>query len=355
MKNSLTLSVDEVARRIASGEPYVVRLKVPDSETVRFTDAIRGQVSFDTSTLDDQVLVKSDGLPTYHLANVVDDHLMGITHVIRGEEWLPSTPKHLLLYGFFGWDPPTMAHLPLILSPTGGKLSKRNAERTGIPVSVRDYRTAGYEPAALLNFLPFLGWNPGTVEEMFSLDELAEAFSLERVGSSGVQFNMEKLNWYNQQYVKRLDPAEIAARAKPLLAEKGYTPGVSYLEAVAGLMQERIVFASDLATEAVYFFADPTEFEAKGVEKRWKQDSPELVRAYADRLEALPEFTAESAETALRELTEERSVGAGRIIHPVRLVVTGVTFGPGLFELLELLGRETVVRRLRAGVDRLAD
>lgn len=353
MRNSLSMDSAEVERRIASGDPYVIRMKVPDGKAVHFEDAIRGSVSFDSTTIDDQVLVKSDGFPTYHLANVIDDHLMGITHVIRGEEWLPSTPKHILLYEAFGWEPPTMAHLPLILSPSGGKLSKRNSEKAGIPVSVRDYRAAGYEPAALLNFLAFLGWNPGSDEEMFTLDELVEAFSLERVGSSGVQFNMDKLNWYNQQYVMRLDSGELAGRAKPALKERGIEPPDDYLRSVAALMQERLAFASDLGTDAEYFFSDPEGYDPKGVEKRWKADSSELVRAYADRLSSLDAFTADSTEGALRNLAEERGVGAGRIIHSVRLAVSGVTFGPGLFEMLELLGKETVVRRLRRAAETL--
>ena len=353
MVNSLTLPESEVRSRIEAGVPHVVRLKVEPGETIAFEDVIRGLVSFDTGTIDDQVLVKSDGLPTYHLANVVDDHLMEISHVIRGEEWLPSTPKHLLLYRYLGWEAPQMAHLPLILSPTGGKLSKRSADRLGIPISVRDYRAAGYEPGALLNYLAFLGWNPGTEEELFSLDELVQAFSLERVGSAGVQFNVDKLNWYNQQYVKRLDPAELAARAMPQLETAGFAPDPAYLEEVARLMQERLVFGAELADAARYFFEDPPEYEAKGIEKRWKEDSAELVNAYADRLEATESVDPEAAEQALRALAEDRSVGAGRIIHAVRLAVSGVTFGPGLFDMIALIGREAVVRRLRRAAEAL--
>ena len=292
MTNALTLSEDEVARRLERGDEHVVRLKVPRGETVRFEDLVRGWVAFETDQVDDQVLVKSDGLPTYHLANVVDDHLMRITHVIRGEEWLPSTPKHLLLYGAFGWTPPQMAHLPLIMSPSGGKLSKRNAEKQGIPVSVRQYREAGYEPEALLNFLAFLGWNPGTEEELFTLDELADAFSIDRVGQSGVQFNLDKLRWYNEQHLRRLSVDELAGRARPHLEAHGYNPDVRYLREVAALMQERISFTQDLATEAAYFYEDLTDYDAKGVKKRWKEDSPDLLTAYARRLEALDPFTA---------------------------------------------------------------
>lgn len=351
MKNALTMPAEEVRERLASGRPYVIRLKVPPGESIRFEDLIRGWVTFDTDDLDDQVLVKSDGMPTYHLANVVDDHLMEITHVVRGEEWLPSTPKHMLLYRFLGWEPPRVAHLPLILSPNGGKLSKRNAEAMGIPVSVRQYREEGYEPEALVNFLAFLGWNPGTEQELFTLDELVEAFSIERVGSSGVQFNLDKLRWYNQQYLRRMEPAALAARARPYVEAQGYHPDEAYLAAVAGLMQERIDFARDLATQATYFFEDPSRYEEAGVQKRWKDDAAMLLRAYADRLEALDRFDAETAEAELRALADEQGAGAGRIIHPARLALSGVTFGPSLFHMMEVLGRETCLRRLRRAAD----
>jgi glutamyl-tRNA synthetase len=351
MKNALTLPADEVQRRLAAGEDHVVRLKVPRGETVRFEDLIRGWVSFDAAELDDQVLVKSDGLPTYHLANVVDDHLMRVTHVIRGEEWLPSTPKHILLYRFLGWEPPAMAHLPLILSPAGGKLSKRRGDEQGIAVFVKDYQAQGYEPEALVNFLAFLGWNPGTEQEVFSLDELVEAFSLDRVGSAGVQFNLDKLNWYNQQFLRRLTPAALAAKARPALAEAGYAPDDAYLEQVAALMQERLTRAGDLAVDAAYFFEDPAAYDEAGLKKRWKDDSPRLLATYADRLAALDAFDEAQAEATLRVLAEEMEVGAGRIIHPVRLALSGVTFGPSLFEMMAVLGRDTCIRRLRRAVD----
>ncbi|MGI9174526.1 MAG: glutamate--tRNA ligase [Rhodothermales bacterium] len=350
MKNALTLPESDVRERLERGEPHVIRLKVPQGETVRFEDVVRGHVAFETSEIDDQVLIKSDGLPTYHLANVVDDHLMAITHVIRGEEWLPSTPKHLLLYRFFGWTPPQMAHLPLIMSPSGGKLSKRNAEKMGIPVSVRQYREEGYEPEALVNFLAFLGWNPGTEDEVFSLDGLAEAFSLDRVGQSGAQFDLDKLRWYNEQHLRRLSPDDLAERARPALDAHGYDPDVHYLRQVAALMQERITFAADLATTCPYFYEDPTSYDEKGVQKRWKDDSAELLTQYADRLEALDGFTAETTEQALRDLTEAADVGAGRLIHPTRLAVSGVTSGPGLFDMMAVLGKDVCLRRLRRAV-----
>ncbi len=349
MRNSLTMSEAETQRLLSEGRPHVVRLKVPSSGSVAFADVIRGNVSFNCDEIDDQILLKSDGLPTYHLANVVDDHLMSITHVIRGEEWLPSTPKHVLLYWFLGWDVPTLAHLPLILSPTGGKLSKRNAEAQGIPVLVRDYIAAGFEPEALVNYIAFLGWNPGTEEELFDLDGLVSTFSLERVGSSGVQFSIDKLRWYNEQHLRRLDPEELARRVRPFIEERGYEYDEEYLRRLLDLMRDRLTLASDLA-DAAYFFVDPDEYDENGVRKRWKNDSAELLDDYASRLEANEEFSAASCEAVLRTVAEQRDMGAGRIIHPTRLAISGVTFGPGLFELMETLGKETCTRRIRAAL-----
>ncbi len=351
MTNSLTLSPNDVAQRLEAGEAHVVRLKVPEGESVHFKDLIKGDVAFDSSRLDDQVLLKSDGMPTYHLANVVDDHLMGISHVIRGEEWLPSTPKHILLYRYLGWAPPQMAHLPLIMSPTGGKLSKRNADKMGIPISVYQYREEGYEPEAVINFLAFLGWNPGTEQEVFTLDGLVEAFSVDRIGSSGVQFNIDKLRWFNQQHLRLLPLDELMRRVRPLLKAQGYEIDDAYLQQMITLLQDRITLAEDLATGFPYFFKDPDAYDERGVKKRWKADSATLVAAYADRLEAAETFTEASSEALLRALAEEHEAGAGRIIHPTRLAVSGVTVGPSLFGMLVVLGRETCVRRLRRAAD----
>lgn len=352
MQNALTMSEDEVSSRLAAGQPYVIRLKISPTGSVSFSDLIRGTVTFETRNLDDQVLMKSDGLPTYHLANIVDDHMMEVSHVIRGEEWLPSTPKHILLYEALGWEPPTMAHLPLILSPTGGKLSKRSADRAGIAVSVKDYRAAGYESDALINFLALLGWNPGEERELFSLEDLIEAFSLDRVGQSGVQFDLTKLKWYNEHYLRQRSAKSIASDVAPFLAEHGIHPVEDYLERVVSVMKERISFPSDLL-EARYFFEDPEAYDELTRKKRWKEDSSDLVVLFAERLDGLEIFDAATIENALRELAEEQAVGAGRIIHPVRLAASGTGFGPGLFEMLELLGKETTVRRLRAAASAL--
>lgn len=353
MQNSITLAADEVQKRLDAGAEAVIRLKVPVGESIRFRDLIRGDVAFESGTIDDQVLIKSDGMPTYHLANVVDDHLMGITHVIRGEEWLPSTPKHALLYRFFGWTAPDFAHLPLILSPSGGKLSKRSAADLGIPVNVRQYREAGYEPEALINFLAFLGWNPGTEQEIFELDDLVETFRIERVGSSGVQFNLEKLNWFNEQFIRRFSVRDLVARAKPHFLAAGIEADDAYLMRVTGLMQERITFVKELTEACPYFFQDPEAYEEAGVKKRWKTDSAELLTEFANRLEDDESFDAESIEHVLRDIAEEREAGAGRIIHPARLAVSGVSFGPSLFHMMEVIGREACVRRMRRAATEL--
>ncbi|PSQ69556.1 MAG: glutamate--tRNA ligase [Bacteroidetes bacterium QH_2_64_26] len=356
MRNSLTMEADEVEQRIEAGDDYVVRLKVPRQETVQFDDEVRGSVSFDTSEIDDQVLLKSDGMPTYHLANIVDDHLMDISHVIRGEEWLSSTPKHVLMYDALGWTPPTFAHLPLILSPDperGGKLSKRDANELGIPVYVTDYREAGYEPEALLNFLALLGWSPGTERELFALGEMVDAFSLDRVGASGVQFDLDKLRWVNEHYVRDLSVGTLAERARPYVEVDGYDVSDERLETICSLVQDRIQVVPEVVTENRYFFEDPDGYEEAGVEKRWTDGSAELLCTYADRLEAVDAFDKETVETVLRDLADEKEVGAGAIIHPSRLAVSGRSYGPGVFGLLAAVGKEACIRRMRQAADEL--
>ena len=352
MRNSLTLSDDEV-ERLLEEEDFVVRLKVPRQASVHFDDVIRGGVSFDASEVDDQVLLKSDGMPTYHLANIVDDHLMDISHVIRGEEWLSSTPKHVLMYEALGWEPPVFAHLPLILSPNGGKLSKRDANQLGIPVYVGDYRKDGYEPAALLNFLALLGWGPGTDEELFSLDEMTQAFSLDRVGASGVQFDIDKLRWVNEHYVRALSIDELAEKARPYVEAEGHEVSDERLRTICELVQDRIQVVPEVATDNRYFFEDPEEYEEAGVEKRWKEESADLLLAYADRLEEVDTFDTDTVETELRDLADEKGVGAGAIIHPARLAVSGRSYGPGVFGLLAAVGKEACLRRMRRAAETL--
>ena len=348
MANSLTLDPSEVVQRMAQGQEHVIRLKVQPGQSVSFVDEIRGHVTFDSGEVDDQVLMKSDGLPTYHLANIVDDHDMGITHVIRGEEWLPSTPKHVLLYQAMGWSVPSMAHLPLILSPTGGKLSKRKAEEQGIPVSVSQYRDAGYEPEALVNFLAMLGWNPGTDQEVFSLDELKDAFSLDRVGQSGVQFDMQKLGWFNGQWLRAKSDAELADRLEADLSSK--YPGVdkpTIARAVA-LMKERISFAHEIK-EADWLFAKPTQWDVAAISKRWKPEAAELLLGVAKDLAALSEWTETSLHDALAEFAASRELGMGRIMFPLRMALTGQGGGPDLMALMAHYGKEETLERLQEG------
>jgi len=355
MKNSLTLPSEDVDKYLDEGVPYVVRLKVPRRETVRFEDEIRGFVSFETKGLDDQVLLKSDGMPTYHLANVVDDHLMEITHVIRGEEWLSSAPKHLLLYKYLGWEAPTMAHLPLIMSPSGGKLSKRKAEKEGIPINTRDYIRLKYESDAVVNFLAYLGWSPGDDREVLSMDELIELFTLDRVSKSGAIFNQKKLNWYNEQYLREKPAEELLPRVKKIAEEHGFK-GFSddYLLDVIPLMKDRVTKIPDFIEQGTFFFADPEEYDEKAL-KKWKSDSPELVRMYLERIQDVDEddFEASHLKDLLKEIINEKDVGFGKLMMPLRVAITGMGFGPDLFSTIELLGKEITVRRLEKALERL--
>ncbi|HAC15894.1 MAG TPA: glutamate--tRNA ligase [Bacteroidetes bacterium] len=347
MKNSLTLSKDEVQKRLDAGDEYVVRLKVPRRDTIKFTDIIRGVVSFNSAGLDDQVLIKSDGLPTYHLANVVDDHTMEITHVIRGEEWLSSAPKHMLLYEYLGWEPPQMAHLPLIMSPAGGKLSKRNAEELGIPVNVRDYIKGNYEPEALINFLALLGWNPGDDRELFSMEELISEFDLHRVSKAGAVFNLQKLLWFNEHYMRSRSNEDLLVNFKNDIEASGLVvPSDAFLLKVIELMKERVSNATELFTLGKYYFEAPAEFDEKTVSKAWKGDAPALVNEYAASIRETNEYTAANLKAILTQLVESKGLGFGKVMLPVRLAVTGMGFGPDLFETLELLGKEEVDRRL---------
>lgn len=355
MKNSLTLPKDEVERRLAAGEEHVVRLKVPRRETIKFEDIIRGVVSFNSAGLDDQVLIKSDGLPTYHLANVVDDHTMQISHVIRGEEWLSSAPKHILLYQYLGWEPPQMAHLPLIMSPAGGKLSKRNAEELGIPVNVRDYIKGHYESDALINFLAFLGWSPGDDREILSMQDLISEFDLNRVSKAGAVFNMQKLMWYNEQYLRARTSEDILPQFKQFLSEANLkAPSDDYIMKVTELMKERVSNVSELLTLGRYYFEAPSEYDEKTVSKAWKGDAAELVTLYRDAIKADSVYSAASLKATLSEMVESRGLGFGKLMLPVRLAVTGMGFGPDLFETLELLGKDEVDTRLNAALDKLS-
>ena len=332
----------EGARRAAQGEPHVIRMKVPEGETITFDDLIRGSISFETSVVDDQVILKSDGFPTYHLAAVVDDHLMGITHVIRGEEWLSSTPKHILLYRSLGWELPHFAHIPLIVNIDGKKLSKRDGD-----VSVASYIDQGFLPEGLVNFLALLGWSSGDEREIFTMTEMEQLFSLERVNNSPSVFDVNKLRHINQQHLLRMEPATIAARLAPWYAKLGVEmPEPTFLHRLIELMKPRSTLLPDFIQSCPYFYEDPTEMEASALKKRWKEDSPAMLADYAQFLQAVATWTREELEKALRELCESRGVAAGQLIHPTRLAISGVGGGPGLFEMMELLGRETCLRRL---------
>ncbi|MFZ4620196.1 MAG: glutamate--tRNA ligase, partial [Bacteroidota bacterium] len=340
---------EEAQKRVAAGEPNVVRMKIPDDGELKFHDEVRGDVTFAFNTLDDQVLLKSDGFPTYHLAVVVDDHTMDISHVIRGEEWLPSTPKHILLYQYFGWSIPKFAHLPLLLNPDKSKLSKRQGD-----VAVEDYRAKGYLKEALVNFVAFLGWNPGDEREIFSMQELINDFTIERVGKAGAVFNIEKLNWMNQQHMKNLPNAELLEIVKPMFTEKGWANSSDqYLMEVIGLLKERVVLLPEFISSSSYFFEDPVSYDEASKAKNWKPETPAHLAALVNELSSAEPFTAAAIETALRKTAESFQAGAGKLIHPMRLAISGVSNGPSLFHMAEVLGKETVIRRMNSALERL--
>ncbi len=363
MKNSLTLPEDEVNSRIKNSEPYVIRFKMPRNQDVRFEDIVRGWVVVNTNNLDDKVLYKSDGMPTYHLANIVDDHTMAISHVIRGEEWLPSAPLHVLLYEAFGWEAPKFAHLPLLLRPDGnGKLSKRDGDRLGFPVFPTNWTTAegelysgyrekGYFPAAFINMLAFLGWNPGTTQELFSLEELVAAFTLERVSKSGAKFDAEKTKWYQQQYL-RATPNEKLAEQLSQIIDGEYDR--NYLAVVCNLMKERATFITDIPLDGDYFFNEPTEYDEKTVHKKWKEETTEIMQNWCNRLTALDPFTSEIIEVSFKQYLEEINKGIGAVLPAFRLLLTGKAMGPSMFEISALIGKEESIKRMEQGIKKIA-
>jgi glutamyl-tRNA synthetase len=361
MRNSLTLSEQETKNLLASGTPYVIRLKVPANEDVRLNDLIRGWVTVHSSQIDDKVLMKSDGMPTYHLANVVDDYLMKISHVIRGEEWLPSAPLHVLLYQFFGWenDMPQFAHLPLLLKPTGdGKLSKRDADQLGFPIFplnwndpttkelARGYREAGYLPDALINFLAFLGWNPGTEQEIFSMDELIQAFSVERIGKAGARFDIQKAQWFNQQYLKNKSNETLAGFLTEILATENVVCTREKAMQVASIMKERIAFPKELWEHGKFMFFAPTQFDTHVAEKKWNQEAVTVLQAYQEAVAAEAQWNAAIAKTTLETVTATLGIGTGKILQALRLAITGAGAGPDLMMVMEIIGKAEVVARL---------
>ena len=340
----------QAKQRIEQGESHVIRLRVPQSEDVVFEDVVRGLVSINTDTVDDQVLLKSDGYPTYHLAAVVDDHLMGITHVIRGEEWLTSTPKHILLNRAFGWEPPKYAHLPLIVNEQKKKLSKRDGD-----VSVESYRESGFSAMGLVNFLALLGWSAGDDKEFYqTLESISEAFTLDRISKAPSVFDVAKLKHINSLHLREMPSADIAKELEPFFQRAGFEkPKSEQLSAIIDVMRERAVTYPDFVEGCAYFYKPPSDYDAATVKKRWKEDSPHLLAAYRKRLETCP-WEEASLDAELRAVTEEAGCGGGRLIHPVRLAVSGVGGGPGLFELLLLVGREECLQRIDRAIVVLA-
>jgi glutamyl-tRNA synthetase len=365
MKNSLSLPHDEVEKRLAAGDAYVVRIKIPRKEEIRVTDMIRGNVLVHSSQMDDKVLFKSDGMPTYHLANVVDDYLMKITHVIRGEEWLPSAPLHVLLYRFLGWEEvmPQFAHLPLLLKPDGnGKLSKRDGDRLGFPVFPLEwkdpfsgeissgYREKGYFPEAFINMLALLGWNPGTNQEIFSMTELIEAFSVDRISKSGAKFDANKTKWFNQQYLRANEDADLAEIFNKELLSKGINADINYVENVCALIKEKAQFITEFWSLAFYFFEEPTDFDAEVINKRWKDNVPDFLLNLTNALKTLEDFSHTSIENKFKEIAEKTGISPGSVMQIFRVAISGLAAGPAIFEMISLIGKEKVVARLERAI-----
>jgi glutamyl-tRNA synthetase len=360
LSNSVSLKETEWKEKLNMGEPYVIRCKMPHNEDIRFDDIIRGQIVVNTSTLDDKVLFKSDGMPTYHLANIVDDHLMEISHVIRGEEWLPSLPLHFMLYRSFGWDPPLFAHLPLLLKPDGkGKLSKRDGDKMGFPVfplfwpfgeTAKGYREEGYYPEAFVNMLALLGWNPGTEQEIFTMGELVEAFSIERVGKSGSRFDPEKAKWFNHQYLQNRTNTQLAMEFREFLRARGYRVDIVGLETLVGLVKERVSFAKDIWEETDFFFKAPETYDQEVIEKRWKENSATLLLELRSLLEKIDDFSAAATEPVVKAWIEEKGYNTGAIMNSFRLVIVGASRGPHMFDIISWIGKEETLKRIDKGL-----
>lgn len=361
--NSLTLSETEVAERLKSGEPYVIRLKVEPGREIHIHDMIRGDVVFQSNEVDDKVLLKADGMPTYHLANIVDDHLMEITHVIRGEEWLPSTAHHVLLYEGFGWTDtmPRFAHLPLILKPVGnGKLSKRDGAKFGMPVfplewkgatpeeSFDGFRNTGFLPEAALNFLALMGWHPGGDQEMFSLEELIQAFSVDQISKSGARFDYEKAKWFNQKYIQAADNAVLASYIRPLAEREGYVVADTYLEQVAALMKERVTFLPDFVKTGYYLFEPVREYDRETFQKKWTPSIAEVFNDLTGMVATFDPFTGAELEEAVKQFIQEKGLKPGEVLPLLRIALAGTMKGPAVFDMAVALGREETVRRLQA-------
>jgi len=362
LRNSLSLKAHEVEMLIDAKTPYVIRIKMPLGENVSFTDLIRGHVSFDTNQVDDKVLLKADGMPTYHLAVVVDDYLMKITHAFRGEEWLPSAPVHLLLWDYLGWkaDMPQWAHLPLILKPDGhGKLSKRDGARLGFPVYAMNwfdaksgelmpgFREIGFLPGAFVNLLAVLGWNDGTEQEIFSLDELVEKFTLERVSKAGAKFDFEKAKWFNAEWIKKTSGESLSAQVRKVLEDKGTTiDGDNYLLKVIELVKDRCVLMTDFYTQAGYFFKQPEVYDTNAVKAKWNAAKTDFFTALIEKLKETETLNASELEAAFKALAEEKNIKPGDLMLPFRVMLVGGKFGPHVFDIAALLGRQKIIARI---------
>ena len=358
LSNSLSLSEEEVQSRLNSGEDYVIRFKSPQDETLHLKDIIRGDIKIDTNVLDDKVLFKSDGMPTYHLANIVDDHLMEISHVIRGEEWLPSLALHFQLYDAFGWEAPEFAHLPLILKPTGkGKLSKRDGDKLGFPVFPlewtdpktnevsRGYKEDGYFTEAMVNFLAFLGWNPGTEQEIFSLDELIAAFELERVNKAGARFDPDKIKWFNHHYMQEQDHHELASAFQKLHAELEQID-TQYIEMVIALVKERATFITDYWDLTHFFFVAPESYDEKAFKKAIKDDTQDILNKVKAQIEGVEDFTVENLQNAVKGWITSQEIGFGKVMMPLRLALVGALQGPDVFEIIYMIGKAETLKRI---------
>lgn len=368
LRNSLTMDTDKVQKLLEAGEPYVIRFKMPENEELHLKDIIRGEVRFNTALLDDKVLFKSDGMPTYHLANVVDDYLMKITHVIRGEEWLPSLPLHVLLYRSFGWTEvmPEFAHLPLILKPVGnGKLSKRDGNKMGFPVFPMQwtdpetgeiwhgYKEDGYFPEAFLNMLALLGWNDGTDKEIFSMEELCQAFSLERVHKAGSRFDPEKAKWFNHKYLINKPDSELASQLKEILKRNGIFTDDTKIEKVCGLMKERADFVKDIYKDSLFFFVTPEEYNEKDVKKYWKEESIPLMQELYNLLCDIEDFSFVNTERIISEWITTKEIGFGKVMNPFRVAIVGAAKGPHMFDIIEIIGKAETLKRLEKALNTL--
>ncbi len=356
LSNSLSLQETEWKTKLSAGEPYVIRFKMPLNEEIHFEDLIRGQIVVNTNTLDDKVLFKSDGMPTYHLANIVDDKYMEISHVIRGEEWLPSLPLHIMLYRAFGWKAPLFAHLPLLLKPDGkGKLSKRDGDKMGFPVfplfwpygeTAKGYREEGYYPDAFVNMLALLGWNPGTEQEIFTMDELIDSFTIERVGKSGSRFDPEKAKWFNNQYLQARSNNQLALEFREFLRAKGYQYDIVDLEVLVGMVKERVSFVKDIWDQTDFFFKAPESYDQEVIKKRWKEDSPVILTELKSLLESLDDFSASATEPLVKSWIESKGYNLGAVMNAFRLVIVGTSRGPHMFDIISWIGKAETLKRI---------